>query len=85
MLASPDRQLSLTDPDARSMKARDGGIVVYNVQCALDTQHHIEARALRMADSAPRVNHPEASSAPYFRTVAETHAHGMIYCANPVR
>jgi hypothetical protein len=27
MLASPDKQLSLTDPDARSMKSRDGGIV----------------------------------------------------------
>src|ERR1017187_768748 len=26
-LASPDQQLSLTDPDARSMKSRDGGIV----------------------------------------------------------
>jgi hypothetical protein len=32
MLASPDQQLSLTDPDARSMKSRDGGIVGYNVQ-----------------------------------------------------
>jgi hypothetical protein len=41
MLASPDKQLSLTDPDARSMKARDGGIVGYNVQCAVDTQHHM--------------------------------------------
>lgn len=41
MLASPDKQLSLTDPDARSMKARDGGIVGYNVQCAVDIQHHM--------------------------------------------
>jgi transposase len=41
MLASPDKQLSLTDPDARSMKARDGSIVGYNVQCAVDTQHHM--------------------------------------------
>src|SRR4029434_10779392 len=31
MLASPDQQLSLTDPDARSMKNREGGIVGYNV------------------------------------------------------
>ena len=37
MLASPDQQLSLTDPDARSMKNRDGGIVGYNVQTAVDT------------------------------------------------
>ena len=41
MLASPDQQLSLTDPDARSMKSRDGGIVGYNVQTAVDAQHHL--------------------------------------------
>ena len=41
MLASPDQQLSLTDPDARSMKNRDGGIVGYNVQTAVDTEHHL--------------------------------------------
>ena len=41
MLANPDQQLSLTDPDARSMKHRDGGIVGYNVQTAVDTKHHL--------------------------------------------
>jgi transposase len=41
MLASADQQLSLTDPDARSMKSRDGGIVGYNVQTAVDAQHHL--------------------------------------------
>jgi len=41
MLASPDQQLSLTDPDARSMKNRDGGIVGYNVQSAVDAKHHL--------------------------------------------
>ena len=41
MLASPDQQLSLTDPDARSMKSRDGGIVGYNVQTAVDTKNHL--------------------------------------------
>src|SRR5437899_3577034 len=41
MLASPDPQLSLTDPDARSMKSRDGGIVGYNVQAAVDAKHHL--------------------------------------------
>jgi transposase len=41
MLASPDQQLSLTDPDARSMKNRDGGIVGYNVQTAVDAKHHL--------------------------------------------
>ena len=41
MLASPDQQLSLTDPDARSMKSRDGGIVGYNVQTAVEAKHHL--------------------------------------------
>src|ERR1700674_4899257 len=41
MLASPEQQLSLTDPDARSMKSRDGGIVGYNVQTAVDAKHHL--------------------------------------------
>ena len=41
MRAIPDQQLSLTDPDARSMKSRDGGIVGYNVQTAVDTKHHL--------------------------------------------
>ncbi|MGL5002355.1 MAG: IS1182 family transposase, partial [Casimicrobium sp.] len=39
--ASPDQQVSLTDPDARSMKTREGGTVGYNVQTAVDTQHHL--------------------------------------------
>ncbi|MCK4945136.1 MAG: IS1182 family transposase [Alphaproteobacteria bacterium] len=39
--ATPDKQISLTDPDARSMKARGTGIVGYNVQAAVDTRHHI--------------------------------------------
>jgi transposase len=41
MLASPDQQLSLTDPDARSMKSRESGIVGYNVQTAVDSEHHL--------------------------------------------
>ena len=41
MLERPDQQLSLTDPDARSMKSRDGGIVGYNVQTAVDAKHHL--------------------------------------------
>jgi transposase len=39
--ASPDKQVSLTDPDARSMKNREGGIVGYNVQTAVDAKHHL--------------------------------------------
>jgi transposase len=41
MRASTEPQVSLTDPDARSMKNRDGGIVGYNVQAAVDAQHHL--------------------------------------------
>jgi hypothetical protein len=41
MQAAPDKQLSLTDPDARSMKTRGTGIVGYNVQTAVDTKHHL--------------------------------------------
>jgi transposase len=43
MLASPDSQISLTDPDARSMatSGRGSGVVGYNVQTAVDTEHHL--------------------------------------------
>ncbi len=43
MLEAPDQQLSLTDPDARSMKSRGGGIVGYNLQTAVDVDHHLIA------------------------------------------
>jgi transposase len=39
--AAPDGQLSLTDPDARSMKTRGTGVVGYNVQTAVDAKHHL--------------------------------------------
>jgi transposase len=43
MMKSEDKQVSLTDPDARSMatSGKDTGIVGYNVQIAVDTQHHL--------------------------------------------
>jgi len=43
MLAAPGQQISLTDPDARSMatKAKGSGTVGYNVQIAVDTTHHL--------------------------------------------
>jgi transposase len=39
----PEGQLSLTDPDARSMisQAKGSGLVGYNVQTAVDTKHHL--------------------------------------------
>jgi len=43
MRASPDQQISLTDPDSRSMatSGRGSGVVGYNVQVAVDTEHHL--------------------------------------------
>jgi hypothetical protein len=43
LLATPDQQLSLTDPDARAMgtTARGRGVVGYNVQTAVDARHHL--------------------------------------------
>ncbi len=41
MLEAPDQQLSLTDPDARSMNSRGTGMVGYNVQSAVDSEHHL--------------------------------------------
>ncbi len=43
MLATPDRQISLTDPDARSMatSGRGSGVVGYNVQASVEIDHHL--------------------------------------------
>jgi hypothetical protein len=35
------KQISLTDPETRSMKSRGIGIVGYKVQTAVDTEHHL--------------------------------------------
>ena len=41
--AAPGKQVSLTDPDARSMatSGKGTGIVGYNVQIAVDAEHHL--------------------------------------------
>src|SRR5438105_15082524 len=43
MLDTPDQQVSLTDPDSRSMatSGRGSGVVGYNVQVAVDIEHHL--------------------------------------------
>src|SRR6185369_5151300 len=43
LLKQPDEQLSLTDPDARSMatSGRGTGVVGYNVQLAAHAKHHL--------------------------------------------
>ena len=72
MMDNPDQQLSLTDPDARSMKSRGAGVVGYNVQAAVEPRHHlivahevtnagIDRRQLtRMAKQAKAVLAPES-------------------------
>ena len=54
--AAPDKQVSLTDPDARSMatSGKGTGIVGYNVQIAVDAEHHlIVAHDVTNADLRP--------------------------------
>jgi transposase len=43
VVAAPDRQISLTDPDARAMASAGGGtgLVGYNLQAAVDADTHI--------------------------------------------
>ena len=43
MLATPQQQISLTDPDARSMatSGRGSGMVGYNMQAAVDIKRHL--------------------------------------------
>ena len=41
MQQAADQQLSLTDPDARSMQSRGSGVVGYNVQTAVDATYHL--------------------------------------------
>ncbi len=43
VLDAPDLQISLTDPDARAMATnmRGASVVGYNVQAAVDAEHHL--------------------------------------------
>ena len=57
---APDGQVSLTDPDARSMatSGKGTGVVGYNVQTAVDTRHH-----LIVAHEVTNVGHDRAALA----------------------
>ena len=41
LIETGETQISLTDPDSRSMMTRGSGIVGYNVQTAVDAKHHL--------------------------------------------
>ena len=74
MLATPDKQISLTDPDARSMatSGRGTGMVGYNVQTAVDAEHH-----LIVAHEVTNVGHDRtqlANMAKQAKAVIETEA-----------
>lgn len=65
---APDQQISLTDPDARSMATNGKGtcIVGYNVQTAVDTNHH-----LIVAHEATNVGHDRTRLANMARQAKE--------------
>src|SRR6476620_1195713 len=69
MQATPDRQISLTDPDARSMatSGRGTGMVGYNVQTAVDTKHH-----LIVAHDVTNRGHDRQQLAPMARQAGQT-------------
>jgi transposase len=61
VLEAPEQQVSLTDPDARSMatSGRGTGVVGYNVQTAVDAEHH-----LIVAHEVTNVGHDRTQLAP---------------------
>jgi hypothetical protein len=63
LLASPDKQISLTDPDCRSMatSGRGSGMVAYNVQSAGNT---LPRPALRLSALAPETPNSAFPGAP---------------------
>jgi transposase len=66
--AAPDRQVSLSDPDARSMatSGKGTGIVGYNVQAAVDAEHH-----LIIAHEVTNVGHDRGQLEPMARKARE--------------
>jgi hypothetical protein len=76
MMKSEDKQISLTDPDARSMatSGKDTGIVGYNVQIAVDTQHHLIARTASSAATLPSFAPPTPSASAAMTTERASHA-----------
>lgn len=65
---TPDGQLSMTDPDARSMatSGRGSGMVGYNVQLAVDAKHH-----LVVAHEVTNVGHDRVQLSPMAQAARE--------------
>ena len=69
MKAEPDQQISLTDPDSRSMatSGRGSGVVGYNVQVAVESKHH-----LIVTHEVTNVGNDRAQLAPMAKAAKET-------------
>ena len=69
MRETPDQQISLTDPDARSMatSGRGSGVVGYNVQVAVETEHH-----LIVTHEVTNVGNDRAQLAPMAKAAKQT-------------
>jgi len=78
--AHPDKQVSLTDPDSRSMKKAGGGSTVgYNVQTAVDSKHHLIAA--HEVTNAPSDRSQLSSMADQAKTALE--AKNLMVLADP--
>ena len=78
--AAPDRQVSLTDPDARAMatNGKGTGLVGYNVQAAVDEKHH-----LIIAHEVTNLGHDRTQLANMARQAKEaTGSDGLIVLAD---
>jgi transposase len=78
--AHADQQVSLTDPDSRSMKKAGGGSTVgYNVQTAVDSKHHLIAA--HEVTNAPTDRHQLSSMADKAKTALKAEA--LMVIADP--
>jgi transposase len=69
MRQTPDQQISLTDPDSRSMatSGRGSGVVGYNVQVVVETEHH-----LIVTHEVTNVGNDRAQLAPMAKAAKQT-------------
>jgi transposase len=73
--AAPDQQISLTDPDARSMatSGKGTGVVGYNMQAAVDAKHH-----LIVAHEVTNVGHDRAQLSGMSEQAREAMGHDAL-------